>query len=64
METLFAKQDRLLDRTQVSLDRHQIHEINWNARLLAIRGARGVGKSTLMLQYIKTHYAQYSREVL
>jgi predicted AAA+ superfamily ATPase len=64
METLFAKQDRLLDRTQTSLVRHQMQEINWNARLLAIRGARGVGKSTLMLQYIKTHYAQYSREVL
>lgn len=64
METLFAKQDRLLDHLQTQLVRHQMHEINWDARLLAIRGARGVGKSTLMLQYIKTHYAQYSREVL
>lgn len=64
METLFAKQDRLLDRTQTEIVRHQMKEINWNARLLAIRGARGVGKSTLMLQYIKMHYSQYSREVL
>jgi len=64
METLFAKQDRLLDMMQTRLVRHQMQEINWDARLLAIRGARGVGKSTLMLQYIKMHYAQYSREAL
>ena len=64
METLFAKQDRLLGQQQTSLIRHQMQEINWQARLIAIRGARGVGKSTLMLQYIKLHYAQYSREVL
>jgi len=64
METLFAKQDRLLDKMQTQLVRHQMQEINWDARLLAIRGARGVGKSTLMLQYIKTHYARYSREAL
>lgn len=64
METLFAKQDRLIDRMQTNLIRHQMQEINWKARLLAIRGARGVGKSTLMLQFIKMHYPQYSREVL
>jgi len=64
MEALFAKQDRLLDRMQTKLIRHQMQEINWDARLIAIRGARGVGKSTLMLQYIKMHYPQYSREVL
>lgn len=28
-------------------------EINWSARLVIITGARGVGKTTLMLQYIK-----------
>lgn len=64
MDSLFAKQDRLLGRLQTNLVRHQMQDINWNARLLAIRGARGVGKSTLMLQYIKMHYPQYSREAL
>lgn len=64
MDTLFAKQDRLLDRMQTRLVRHQMQEINWDARLLAFRGARGVGKSTLMLQYIKMHYPQYSRQAL
>jgi predicted AAA+ superfamily ATPase len=27
-------------------------EINWDARLIGIKGARGVGKTTLLLQYI------------
>ena len=30
--------------------------INWDARLIAIRGARGVGKTTMLLQYIKKRY--------
>lgn len=64
MDTLFAKQDRLLQLTQTEIIRHQMYEINWDARLIAIRGARGVGKSTFMLQYIKMHYPQYSREEL
>lgn len=64
MESLFSKQDRLLEQTQTSIVRHQMQEINWQARLIAIRGARGVGKSTLMLQYIKLHYESFSREVL
>lgn|SRR5574344_525703 len=64
METLFAKQDRLLQLTQTDIIRHQMVEINWDARLIAIRGARGVGKSTVMLQYIKMHYPQYSRDEL
>lgn len=28
-------------------------DINWNARLIGIKGARGVGKTTLLLQHIK-----------
>ena len=30
--------------------------INWDTRLLAIRGARGVGKTTLLLQRLKLNY--------
>ena len=32
-----------------------IEEISWDARLIGIKGARGVGKTTLMLQYIKKY---------
>ena len=64
METLFAKQDRLLALTSTGIVRKLIEQINWDAQLIAIKGARGVGKTTLMLQYIKLNYPQYSREAL
>ena len=64
METLFAKQDRLLLLTSTEIIRTLMHRINCDAQLVAIRGPRGVGKTTLMLQYMKLHYEVYSREVL
>lgn len=64
MEALFARQNRLLALTSDHLVRQMMHHVNWDARLIAIRGARGVGKTTLMLQYIKQHYPAYSHEVL
>jgi len=30
-----------------------MNNIHWNARLIGIKGSRGVGKTTLILQYIK-----------
>ena len=64
METLFAKQDRLLSLTSTEIIRTLMYQINWDAQLVAIKGPRGVGKTTLMLQYMKQHYEVYSREVL
>ena len=64
METLFAKQDRLLSLTSTEIIRTLMYQINWDAQLVAIKGPRGVGKTTLMLQYMKKHYEVYSREVL
>lgn len=64
MEILFAKMDRLISLTQTSTVRDIINHINWQTRLISIRGARGVGKTTLMLQYIKLHYKAYDRSVL
>ena len=64
METLFKKHDRLLALTSTAIIREMMNQVNWEAPMIAIRGPRGVGKSTLLLQYIKTHYEPYSREVL
>ena len=64
METLFAKQDRLLSLTSTEIIRTLMYQINWDAQLVAIKGPRGVGKTTLMLLYMKQHYEVYSREVL
>lgn len=31
-------------------------KINWNSRLIGIKGARGCGKTTLLLQHLKNHH--------
>src|SRR5699024_8446075 len=39
--------------TSLEFVRSVMDEINWEARLIGIKGARGIGKTTLLLQYIK-----------
>lgn len=64
MDSLFLKQERLLAQTSIGIVRELMTKIHWDNRLIAIRGSRGVGKTTLMLQYIKLNYTPGSREVL
>ena len=64
MEGLFIKQERLLAQTSTQIVRELMHKIHWNNRLVSIRGSRGVGKTTLMLQYIKQNYPPGTREAL
>ena len=55
MRTLVAKYRNLLKDVDTTYVRH-IHDIiPWDDRLIAILGARGVGKTTLVLQHIKLH---------
>lgn len=39
-------------------------KINWDSQLVAIRGPKGVGKSTIIRQYIKQHYAPNDQSAL
>ena len=57
MEALINRYKRLLAATSTGCVRSLMNDIHWDARLVAIRGARGVGKTTLMLQFLKLHYA-------
>lgn len=50
IENLFLEKISKIDTRFV---RYIFHAINWNARLIGIKGARGVGKTTLLLQRIK-----------
>ncbi|MFH2141637.1 MAG: AAA family ATPase [Bacteroidota bacterium] len=43
----------MLDNTSISFKRYLLKKINWESRLIAITGARGTGKTSLMLQKIK-----------
>lgn len=53
MEVLYEKFIRKIEQTQVNFIRSMLDVIHWDARLIGIKGARGVGKTTLILQYIK-----------
>lgn len=41
-----------LNATDTEFHRYMFDRINWNSRLIGLTGPRGVGKSTLMLQYM------------
>ncbi|MDR0895804.1 MAG: AAA family ATPase [Prevotellaceae bacterium] len=53
MEQLIALYRSLLADTETIFVRYLHDEIDWNARMIGIVGARGVGKTTLLLQHIK-----------
>jgi uncharacterized protein len=46
-----------LAQTSLVFKRYLYREINWDARIIGIRGERGVGKTTMLLQRIKEKYA-------
>lgn len=56
MEQLQSQHLRLLSHLTTRYERSIMDQINWNARLIAVRGARGVGKTTMLLQRIKKKY--------
>ena len=60
MEALRKKYIRLLNATDTTFKRYLYAEIDWNSRLIILKGQRGVGKSTLILQYIKENIANFS----
>lgn len=53
MKELQEKFIRKIDATPMNFTRSLMETIRWDARLIGIKGARGVGKTTLILQYIK-----------
>ena len=57
MDDLFEKYQKKIQNTSTLFVRSFIDEINWDARLIGIKGARGVGKTTLLLQYMKLHFS-------
>lgn len=54
METLFQYSNQLIAQVDTAFKRYVYHSINWNNRLVGLIGPRGVGKTTLILQHIKT----------
>jgi len=53
MNSLQEKFQRRVQETSLDFVRSLMSKITWEARLIGIKGARGVGKTTILLQYIK-----------
>lgn len=52
---LFAYMEAVLAHTDTTFHRYLYAEIDWKARLIGVVGPRGVGKTTMLLQFIKQH---------
>jgi predicted AAA+ superfamily ATPase len=56
MESFYRTHAYLVEHTYSPVRRELMDEINWNDRLIGIKGTRGVGKTTFLLQYAKEKY--------
>lgn len=56
IDDLYINSDRLVANASLGFKRSLYHEINWENRMVCIKGARGVGKTTMLKQYLKEHY--------
>jgi len=64
MKPLFLTFYRKLEETNMRFERYLKNQIDWNNRLIAITGARGTGKTTMLLQHIKEQYGNHPQDVL
>jgi predicted AAA+ superfamily ATPase len=53
MNTLLEQSERLIASTKLDFKRYLFDVIRWDSRLIGVKGARGTGKTTLLLQWIK-----------
>ena len=58
---LAAALDRRLEETDTTYHRPLYSEIDWEDRLVCIKGAKGTGKTTMMLQFLKEHPAECAK---
>lgn len=56
LQPLFDNYHRKIAKISLDFKRYLYKKINWNARMIGIRGARGVGKTTMLLQHILENY--------
>ena len=56
MEAFYRTHRYLVEHTEAPIRRGLMDEIDWEDRLIAIKGTRGVGKTTFLLQYAKEKF--------
>lgn len=63
-EAFFHTHAYLLEHTNATVRRNLMDEIDWNERMIGIKGTRGVGKTTFLLQYAKEKFGPGDRQCL
>lgn len=64
MEAFFRTHAYLVEHTVAPIRRILMDEIDWNSRMIGIKGTRGVGKTTFLLQYAKENFEVQDRKCL
>ena len=64
MEAFFRTHAYLVEHLDAPVRRILMDEIDWTSRLIGIKGTRGVGKTTFLLQYAKEHFGAHDRQCL
>lgn len=63
-EAFFRTHTYLVEHTNAPVRRNLMDEIDWSDRLIGIKGTRGVGKTTFLLQYAKEQFGANDRSCL
>ncbi|MFC2767229.1 MAG: AAA family ATPase, partial [Prevotella sp.] len=63
-EAFFRTHTNLVELQKAPARRTLMDEIDWNDRLIGIKGTRGVGKTTFLLQYAKENFSPTDRQCL
>ena len=63
MDKIRQRHINLINETSLDFERYLLNELPWDRRLIGIKGARGIGKTTLLLQYIKKQYQQSNKAI-
>ena len=64
MEAFFDTHANLVECATAPVRRQLMDEIDWSNRLIGIKGTRGVGKTTFLLQFAKERYGAHDRRCL
>ena len=56
LQPLFDNYHRKIAKISLRFKRYLYSQINWESRFIGIKGARGVGKTTMLLQHILENY--------
>ena len=64
MEAFFRTHRYLIEHTNAPVRRTLMDEIDWSDRMIGIKGTRGIGKTTFLLQYAKENYDIQDKQCL